>query len=59
VSRTDRDQPGKRDAAYWRRYYRTESAYARFLTRRRNRRKGKKLLEDAPPEKGTQGWMTH
>lgn len=38
--------------------YDKESSYAKFLTRRRRRRAGKRLLEDAPPEKGTQGWMT-
>ena len=43
----------------WKRYYSKESAYARWLTRRKNRRLGKKLLEDAPPDKGTQGWLTH
>jgi len=43
----------------YRGWYSTESPYAKFLTRRKQRRAGKRLLEDAPPEKGTQGWLTH
>lgn len=38
--------------------YDKESPYAKFLTRRRWRRQGKRLMQDAPPEKGTQGRMT-
>lgn len=52
VSRTERSKR-------YRGWYSTESPYAKFLTRRRNRRAGKRLMEDAPPDKGTQGWMTH
>ena len=51
MSRTSRKQIARN-------LYSRENAYARFLTRRRNRRLGKRLMEDAPPEKGTQGWMT-
>lgn len=48
-----------RPATFWRKYYSKESPYAKRLTRRKWRRQGKRFLEDAPPEKGTQGWMTH
>lgn len=49
----------QRTALYWRKYYSKENGYARRLTRRLWRRQGKRFLDDAPPQKGTQGWMTH
>ena len=49
----------QRSRWYWRHYYSKENSYAKRLTRRLWRRQGKKYLDDAPPENGTQGWLTH
>lgn len=47
------------DKPRWYKWYSKENSYARRQTRRKHRREGKKYLDDAPPEKGTQGWMTY
>lgn len=50
---------GKHGARKRRSPYGIESKWVRRLTNRKHRRAGAKLLEDAPPQKSTQGWITY
>jgi len=50
MSRTERSKPYK--------WWSKEDKSWRQITNRAWRRAGKHLLEDAPPQKSTQGWRT-
>lgn len=41
------------------RWFQKESTFVKRLSNREARRAGKKLGEDAPPKKSSQGWRTH
>ena len=50
---------GKRGARRRRSPWGIEAKWARRMTNRKHRRAGRDLLEDAPPQKSTQGWITY
>lgn len=52
MSRTERDDGHRKP-------YSKEDKSWRKITNRIWRRQGKRLAEDAPPQRGTQGWRTH
>lgn len=52
MSRTERDDKHKK-------WWGKEDKSWRKITNRMWRRQGKHLKEDAPPQRGTEGWGTH
>ena len=54
MSRSKKDQKGGHPWAG----YNKENSVVKKMTRRKRRQEGKRLLEDAPIRKSTQGWLT-
>lgn len=54
MSRSKKDQAGGHPFPG----YNKESTYFKKLWRRKKRQEGKRLMEDAPKNKGTGGWYT-